>query len=149
MQDKEVAIDKGFRVVDKRRFDASGNEKDEITTPPQPQTSHTAKLESPDEPAEDTAKVTPPSDAETSPSSGIDFSSFVIFLAQQAAIQLGLDDSQELHTVGPDTVGAKQTIDILGMLKTKTKGNLSTEEESILTRVLHELRMAYVQVAGL
>ena len=40
---------------------------------------------------------------------------------------------------------AKQTIDILGMLQEKTKGNLNGEEERILSEILYDLRVLYVQ----
>jgi hypothetical protein len=42
---------------------------------------------------------------------------------------------------------AKHTIDMLAMLETKTKGNLTSEEEAMLDQVLHELRMAYVAIS--
>jgi hypothetical protein len=40
---------------------------------------------------------------------------------------------------------AKQTIDILGILREKTAGNLTKEEESLLTNLLYDLRMRYVK----
>jgi hypothetical protein len=43
---------------------------------------------------------------------------------------------------------AKQTIDILGMLEEKTKGNLSEDEASMLKNMLYELRMLYVKERG-
>jgi len=43
---------------------------------------------------------------------------------------------------------AKQTIDLIGMLKEKTKGNLTSEEEKFIDQVLFDLRMRYVKVAG-
>lgn len=44
---------------------------------------------------------------------------------------------------------AQYIIDSLGMLKEKTKGNLSPEEERALEGILYELKMNYVRVAGL
>ena len=43
---------------------------------------------------------------------------------------------------------AKQTIDILGMLQTKTTGNLDENEKSLLDGLLFELRMRYVKEKG-
>jgi len=43
---------------------------------------------------------------------------------------------------------AKQTIDLISMLKEKTKGNLSPEEEKVTEYVLYDLRMRYVKAAG-
>jgi hypothetical protein len=48
-----------------------------------------------------------------------------------------------------DLIGARQTIDILGILNDKTKGNLLPGEESTLRNVLYELRMAYLEVTNL
>jgi hypothetical protein len=39
---------------------------------------------------------------------------------------------------------AKQTIDILGILQEKTKGNLTGEEERLLSEVIYNLRIAFV-----
>jgi hypothetical protein len=41
---------------------------------------------------------------------------------------------------------AKHTIDIIGILKDKTKGNLNEEEGKLISNVLHDLRLRYVKV---
>jgi hypothetical protein len=43
---------------------------------------------------------------------------------------------------------AKQTIDLIGMLKEKTKGNLNPEEEKFIEHILYDLRMRYIKAAG-
>jgi hypothetical protein len=48
-------------------------------------------------------------------------------------------------SVQKDIAAAKQTIDIISVLKAKTKGNLSTDEERLMEEVLHSLRMAFVR----
>ena len=45
-----------------------------------------------------------------------------------------------------DPAVARQMIDWLAVLEQKTRGNLTFEETDLLTRVLYELRMAYVEV---
>ncbi len=45
----------------------------------------------------------------------------------------------------PDLVLAQQTIDILAMLREKTKGNLTPEEEKFLDALLTDLRMRFVE----
>jgi len=47
-----------------------------------------------------------------------------------------------------DLIGARQTIDTLGLLQEKTKGNLTSTEENFLQNCLYELRMAYVEVTN-
>jgi hypothetical protein len=47
-----------------------------------------------------------------------------------------------------DLIGARQTIDTLGLLQAKTKGNLTPTEDHFLQNCLYELRMAYVEVTN-
>jgi len=42
--------------------------------------------------------------------------------------------------------GARQTIDLLGVVLDKTKGNLSPEEERTLQTVLYELRITFLEL---
>jgi hypothetical protein len=49
---------------------------------------------------------------------------------------------------GVDIIGARQTIDTLGMLAEKTRGNLTPKEQAFLENCLYELRMAYVEVTN-
>ena len=62
-------------------------------------------------------------------------------------MQLGLMHEQG-GPPGVDLLGARQTIDTLGMLADKTKGNLTMTEDNLMQNVLYELRMAYVEVTN-
>ncbi len=73
----------------------------------------------------------------------IDFSTLVISFSTSAQIGLGLVPNPETGRIGQDLVSAKQTIDMLAMLKEKTEGNLTREEESLFTKLLFDLQMAY------
>jgi len=42
----------------------------------------------------------------------------------------------------------RHTIDILGVLQEKTRGNLTPQEAQLLDQVLYELRLAFVHVSG-
>jgi hypothetical protein len=46
-------------------------------------------------------------------------------------------------------VGARNTIDLLGVLVEKTKGNLTTQEDRMLQSVLFELRMAFLELTSM
>ena len=72
----------------------------------------------------------------------MDFSTFVISLGSSVLIQLG-QDGQAMAEGGLEL--AKQSIDILTMLETKTQGNLTEEESALLTSVLYQTRMAFVE----
>jgi Domain of unknown function (DUF1844) len=45
-----------------------------------------------------------------------------------------------------DILGARQSIDMLGVLEEKTKGNLTPEEARLLDSAVFELRMAFLEV---
>lgn len=86
-----------------------------------------------------------------SPSGGVtgfedvSFSSFVMSLATQALMQLGVVAPPEGYELPQDIHGAKQSIDILQMLQDKTKGNLDAQEAALLEDVLHNVRLAFVR----
>ncbi|MDR1487532.1 MAG: DUF1844 domain-containing protein [Deltaproteobacteria bacterium] len=76
------------------------------------------------------------------------FSTLLIGLATTAMIQLGETPPNGAAPPGPpDLVAAKHSIDILGVLEKKTKGNLDESEESLLSILLYDLRMKYVSVS--
>ena len=74
-----------------------------------------------------------------------EFSAIVRSLATTAYSALGLlpDPSGTRHR---DPAIARQMIDWLGVLESKTRNNLSFEESDFLSRVLYELRLAFVEV---
>lgn len=82
-----------------------------------------------------------------SESAAIDFTTFILSLASSIQIHLGLIENPATKKTDTDMVAARQTIDILGMLKEKTKGNLSNEEERLMEYVLYDLRMKYVELS--
>ncbi len=75
------------------------------------------------------------------------FAQFVDTLAAQAAMFLGLEPEPMSGARRASPEQAKYLIDVLGMLDDKTRGNLSPDEDHHLKMVLHELRMAYVELA--
>jgi hypothetical protein len=74
----------------------------------------------------------------------IDFGTFVMSLASSVLVHLGEIAHPESAGSEQNLSLAKQTIDILGMLQEKTRGNLSNEEQQLLTNLLYDLRMKYV-----
>jgi hypothetical protein len=79
------------------------------------------------------------------PPSSPDFSFFVTTLSLQASIDLGLVPNPATDKKEENLVQAKFLIDTLGMLKEKTKGNLTPEETGFMDNVLYELRMQYIE----
>lgn len=77
----------------------------------------------------------------------ITFERFLASLYMTAMLQLGLM-RQQGEQPRVDIFGARQTIDTLSLISTKTKGNLTPAEENFLQNSLYELRMAYVEVTN-
>ena len=74
------------------------------------------------------------------------FSFLVLSLRTQAEMQLGLMQFGE-EKPEPDLMLARHSIDMLGMLLEKTKGNLELDEQRLLENSLTELRFRFVQVS--
>ncbi len=76
----------------------------------------------------------------------IDFVTFVMSLAASALIQMG--ESEDGGAKGPvDLPMAKQTIDIIGMLREKTRGNLTAEEDRVVETALYDLRLKFLHAS--
>ncbi|HEY3449439.1 MAG TPA: DUF1844 domain-containing protein [Myxococcales bacterium] len=75
----------------------------------------------------------------------MDFTTFCLSLASSAMIHLGHAPSPDSGATEKSLPLAKQTIDILVLLEEKTRGNLTAEEGKLLSTVLYDLRMRYVQ----
>jgi hypothetical protein len=75
-----------------------------------------------------------------------DFSVLTMSLASSAAMALGLAPDPNTGETSKDKAMAKFNIDLLVMLKDKTKGNLKDDEQRFLDTVLADLQMKFVQL---
>jgi hypothetical protein len=75
------------------------------------------------------------------------FGLFIYGLMMEAMIALGEIEHPVTKKKEANAAHAKFVIDTLGMLQSKTKGNLSDDEKNMLESVLFDLRMKYVQSA--
>ncbi len=75
----------------------------------------------------------------------INFATFIFSLNSSVLLHLGLIEDPATKQKTKNLPLAKQTIDILGMLEEKTRGNLSKDEENMLKNILYDLRMLYVK----
>ena len=166
-----------FTVTDKRRFTAEGDVSERPQEEQQSQTSaeKDATSVAPDTAAPSERDVPPPPSAEerqaqhdafkesskqlddalagkmggrTAKDFEVTFERFAASLYMSALVQLGLVHEQGAQPQ-VDLIGARQTIDTLGMISDKTKGNLTPTEENLLQNCLYELRMAYVDVTNM
>jgi hypothetical protein len=125
--------EKGFVVKDRRRF-ADGGAEEEQKRDQQSEEPQTA-------PQPDSAREEP----EQGPLPEVSMATFVFSLSSAARGPLGGSPEPEPNRPGVDLVRAIPSLDTLGMLQEKTKGNLSSDEENLLRSVLYDLRMRYVQ----
>lgn len=78
----------------------------------------------------------------------INFNTFILSLNTAALVHLGEIPDPITKKKEPDLMLARQTIETLEMLKEKTKGNLTPEEENLLQAILFELKLKYVKLCG-
>ena len=128
---------RGFKVEDRRRFSPESGEPREAAEQVEPSSDTAAKApiertgEGGKEPGESLAEI--------------NFSTFVISLSTQALMHLGEISNPLTGKVEKDVAVAKQMIDIIGVLREKTRGNLDQGEEQLMEDVLYDLRMRYVE----
>jgi hypothetical protein len=145
---------KGFRIVDKRRFNSEGEARADAPERPEPPARPAAPPRQAPPPAQgqraDARGGPPPADQPPSRreqrSEGMDFISFVASLATQALAALGALPEARAQGMPVSIEMAREYIEIIAMLQEKTRGNLSREEDAALQRVMTELRMVYVEV---
>jgi hypothetical protein len=75
----------------------------------------------------------------------VNFSSFVLSLSSSILLHLGEIEDPQSGEKKKDLALAKQTIDIITILKDKTKGNLTDDEQKLLEYLLYDLRMRFVK----
>ncbi len=150
---EEEKGDKGFRVSDRRRFSVS--EKGEAGVEGKA-TEGEAKTADGEAKRPEADKGRRPGQAESAgrqegakePGAGplpeIDFATFIVSLSSSVLIHLGVVADPMTGQKQKDLPIAKQTIDMLGMLQEKTRGNLTNEESQLLESMLYDLRMRYV-----
>ncbi len=73
------------------------------------------------------------------------FIQFVMMQHQQTLFALGQHPNRPSNAPPPNSALAKMFIDQLGMIREKTRGNLSADESKVLETTLAELQMKYVQ----
>ena len=137
MADDTEQEGKGFKVQDRRRFSGDTGEPSEPSegqSPPPGADQATAQ--------QPEASRAPESD-EVPPT--INFPTFIISLSTQVLMQLGEIPNPLTGQIEKEVKIAKQTIDIINLLRDKTRGNLDPEEDKLMEEILFELRMKYVE----
>ena len=77
----------------------------------------------------------------------LDFSTFVLSLGSSCMVNLGRGEGPDGDAPAPNLPAAKQMIDILGLLEEKTRGNLDESEARLLSSLLYDLRVQFVDAS--
>lgn len=141
---EEEEAEKAFVISDKRLFNKDGARRSESRVeapaasappPPPPPRPEAPRVET----TQQRAAAEPPRDLPSA-----DFSTFVIMLANNIMVSLGQVPDPMTQQRRRDLPHAQHTIDILMMLREKTRGNLTPDEERLMEELLPQLQMAFV-----
>lgn len=167
----EEQVSRGFKVQDRRRFSAEGELKPEFSGEQEPppttplgteaeglRPSRDASVnqetdakppaaEPSDEGGAHAAGIAAGAEAREAAPTEINFSAFLMSLSTEALVHLGEMADPANGEQRRDLPMAQQLIDILGMLRDKTRGNLDNDERALLDAILFDLRMKYVEIA--
>jgi uncharacterized protein DUF1844 len=139
-----------FKVTDRRLFNADGTLREDAlieeappAPPPEPAAAGLGSAQSQGQFAAATAPElqSEPEDAEPERTM---FNEFLMGIASSAFIYLGLVEHPATGRRQVDMTAAKESIDMLLMLREKTKGNLTRGEEKFFDDLLSDLKMQYV-----
>lgn len=75
------------------------------------------------------------------------FSTFILSLSTSALVQLAELPDPITNKKQMNLSLARQTISVIELLKEKTKGNLTADEDNLIETVLYDLRLKYVKAA--
>ena len=178
IESEEQEQEQGFKVSD-RRYSIRGYEDEDegsggeerVETPPQASPGASDSSPVPEAPgpvvsepsmAAGAAGEAPPPEAPTGegglagegepPEEGEvsrEFGTLLAILQTNAVAAMGINPQTGERSGGIDPSSAKMFVDMISMVNDKMVGNLSEDEEQILSQVLSELRMMYVQHVGI
>jgi hypothetical protein len=151
MEDQEDK--RGFKVQDRRRFSSEGEAKESGDAP----SASSEPLDIKSRPAASASETASKPQADTShhsashhssePPPELTFAAFLWSLSEQALAALGEVPDPSSGQVSRDLLLAQQMIDIISMLRDKTRGNLDAQEQAMLKEILSGLQMKYVELA--
>lgn len=148
-----------YKVADKRKFNSDGSLREGVTLDAEPVRTPSPAAEMPAspqaaieethiDPMDGETETSAPNDGEDIPGAD-DPASFVNFLstlATNAAASLGAVPHPATGKRSLDLDTGKYWLDVLAMIRDKTKGNLHPKEDRLLEGLLADLRLQYVQL---
>lgn len=136
----EEKKDKSFIIRDKRIFGEAGDVRRDSESSPEAKQVETHAEPEPQPPLTESPAV-----EREEAFQEVNFVNFILSLSTTAMYHFGDFPDPVSQQAQRNLKAAKQTIDILGMLRAKTEGNLDDNEKSLMDGLLFELRMRYVK----
>jgi len=133
-----------FKVTDRRLFNADGTMRDDL--PVEEPTSTAAQAAAPQPSAPPTPQPEPHQTPDDAMPEQTMFTEFLMNIASSAFVYLGLVEHPATGRRQVDLMAAKETIDVLMMLREKTKGNLTRGEAGFFEDLLADLQAQFVAV---
>jgi len=144
--------DDSFRVIDRRLFTAEGELREEAVEEERRQEAAQSKpaaapANPPSASAPASKAAAPPAPAaEREPNPSPAFKNLLAFLARNAELVMaGMPDPRTGRTM-VDLESLRQLIDMLEVLRDKTTGNLASEDAQLLTDVIGDLKVTFLQL---
>lgn len=134
---EEEEEEKGFVIKDRRSFDEQGESRDEKQEVGKEEGEIKQEEEKKEEPKGEESQKTPLPE--------VNFSSLIMSLSSSALLHFGEIADPETGAKKKDLDIAKQSIDVISMLKEKTNGNLTDEEQKFIDSMLADLRWRFVK----
>ena len=132
-----MADEQPFRVTDRRRRDDAVPEAPVPPVQPDPG----APIQSPPAPS----PGSPPSP--DAPAGGPDLQGLFVMLASSALLNLGEAADPATGERIMDLEQAREAVDLLVMLRTRTEGNRTPQESHLLEEILYDLQVRFVRAA--
>ncbi len=133
-----------IKVTDRRKFTREGERVSSETVSRTSAPPSSEGSASPDSARQETGSRASPGEA---PGADL-FVTHIMALSQLGMIHLGQIENPATSKAEADLPAAREVIDLLGMLRDKTQGNLTPEEQNLLDTWLYQLRIAFSQQAG-
>jgi hypothetical protein len=148
MAEMKDVEDEGFKVVDRRKFTATGEQRSDLP-PEEPPAAVNAAARPPEPKAPEKGAIRKPAPPQAVPQespsgaeSSEEFAALIMSLANTAMVYL---ETRDPIAGSQQNVGAaKQMIEWLEALQRKTEGNRSADENRLLDGLLYELRMQFL-----
>ena len=150
MSEKDDIIEgPGFTIID-RRIGAKKTEKESGDKTIETETSKETKSSLKKGPEEEKTREGTMHQDENSEKADlpeVDFPSFIMSLSTSVFIHMGEIPDPTTNETRVNLPLAKQTIDLISMLKQKTEGNRTKDEDRLMDELLYNLRMKYLALS--